>query len=175
MGLSFETYKRLGKVEMDIRLLEVLSEVFDSTPFQSDFTFVGQLGEDIDVSTFKDPKDNNVDIHFYHDGNTVYTVDYSINGDSYQAQGIYYTLKDYTQLLATVAEAVSQFLREYSPLGLQIRGTDITAKVIGRASAEGQKDRIYRFFISQIEDQGNYMVDKSVKDGIALIRKYKQK
>ena len=174
MGLSFKIYKRLVKEELKPNLLEIVDEVFDSNSFKSEFIFTGNLGDDIDVNSFQDPKDNVISIYFYHDGSSVYTLDYSINGDSYQAKGVEYTLKDYTQLLATIAEVVSQFLQKYNPVGLQIRGTDITGKVVGRASAEGQKDRIYRFFISQIEDKGEYMVDKSVKDGIALMRKYKQ-
>lgn len=171
MGLSFKIYKRLIKEELKPNLLELVDEVFDSNSFKSEFTFTGNLGDDIDVNSFQDPKDNIVSIYFYHDGNSVYTLDYCINGDSYQAKGVEYTLKDYAQLLATVAEAVSQFLQKYNPVGLQIKGTDIVGKVIDRPSAKNQKDRIYKFFISQIEDQGNYMVDKSVRDGIALMRK----
>lgn len=171
MGLSFKIHKRLIKEELKPNLLELVDEIFDSNSFRSEFTFAGNLGDDIDINSFQDPKDNVVSIYFYHDGNNIYTLDYSINGDSYQAKGVGYTLKDYTQLLATIAEAVSQFLQKYHPVGLQIKGTDIVGKVISRASTEGQKDRIYKFFISQIEDKGNYMVDKSVKDGIALMRK----
>lgn len=175
MGQSFKVFKRLLKEELTPNLLEVLAEVFDSAPFKSDFTFIGELGDDIAVSSFKDPKNNTVDIHFYHDGNTVYTLDFSINRDSYQAKDTQYTLKDYTQLLATVAEATSQFLQKYSPIGLQLIGTNIVSKITRRISAAGQKDRIYKFFISQIEDTGNYMVDKSAKDGIALVKKFTQK
>ena len=171
MGLSFKIYKRLIKEELKPNLLEVVDEVFDSNSFRSEFTFAGNLGDDVDVNSFQDPKGNVVSIYFYHDGNSIYTLDYSINGDSYQAKGVEYTLRDYTQLLATIAEVVSQFLQKYNPVGLQIKGTDIVGKVINRPSAKNQKDRIYKFFISQIEDQGNYMVDKSVRDGIALMRK----
>lgn len=171
MGQSFKVLKRLLTEELKPNLLEILGEVFNSDPFNSEFTFTGTLGNDIGVSSFNDPKGNVVDIYFYHDGNSVYTLDYSINGDSYQAREVQYTLKDYTQLLATIAEVVSQFLQKYNPTGLQIKGTNIVSKVISRSGAENQKDRIYKFFISQIEDLGNYMVDKSVKDGIALMRK----
>jgi hypothetical protein len=171
MGLSFKVHKRLIKEELKPNLLELVDELFNSNSFKSEFVFAGNLGDDINVNSFQDPKDNVVSIHFYHDGNSVYTLDYSINGDSYQAKGVEYTLKDYTQLLVTIAEVVSQFLQKYNPVGLQIKGTDIVRKVINRPSAKNQKDRIYKFFISQIEDQGNYMVDKSVRDGIALMKK----
>lgn len=171
MGLSFKVHKRLIKEELKPNLLELVDELFNSNSFKSEFVFAGNLGDDINVNSFQDPKDNVVSIHFYHDGNSVYTLDYSINGDSYQAKGVEYTLKDYTQLLVTIAEVVSQFLQKYNPVGLQIKGTDIVGKVINRPSAKNQKDRIYKFFISQIEDQGNYMVDKSVRDGIALMKK----
>ena len=171
MGLSFEIYKRLLKEEIKPNLLEVVDEIFDSNPFKSKFTFAGNLGDDISVNSFQDLKDNIVSIYFYHDGNKVYTLDYSINGDSYQAKGVEYTLKDYAQLLTTIAVVVSQFLQKHNPVGLQIKGTDIVRKVINRPSAKNQKDRIYKFFISQIEDEGNYMVDKTVRDGIALMKK----
>jgi len=171
MGLTFKIYKRLLKENHKPSLLELVDEVFDSSPFRSDFSFIGELGEDISTSTFEDPKGNTLDVYFYHDGNNVYTLDYSINGDSYKAKGVNYTLKDYTSLLATIAQVVSQFLYKFNPTGVQIKGTNIVSKVIDRPSTEGQKDRIYRFFVSQIEDKGEYMVDASVKDGIVLMRK----
>jgi hypothetical protein len=171
MGLSFKIYKRLLKENHKPSLLELVDEVFDSNPFKSDFNFIGELGEDISTTTFEDPKGNTLDVYFYHDGNNVYTLDYSINGDSYKAKEVNYTLKDYTSLLATIAQVVSQFLHKYNPTGIQIKGTNIVSKTISRPSTEGQKDRIYKYFLSQIEDESGYMVDKSVKDGIALMRK----
>lgn len=152
-------------------LLEVIEEVFTSQPFRTVFHFSGKLGEDVAVSDFKDPNGNNIDIYFYHDGNSIYSLDFSVNGDSYRAKDNNYSVRDYTTLLSTVAEATSQFLQKFHPLGLQIKGTNVVSKLISRPSTEGQKDRIYNFFVAQIEDKGNYMVDKSVKDGIALMRK----
>jgi hypothetical protein len=74
-------------------------------------------------------------------------------------------------LLSTIAEATSQFLGLYSPIGLLIKGNNILRKIDKNPSTKDQKDRIYSFFISQIEDKGKYMVDKSNPEGIALMRK----
>jgi hypothetical protein len=74
-------------------------------------------------------------------------------------------------LLSTIAEATSQFLGLYSPIGLLIKGNSVLRKIDKNPSTKGQKDRIYSFFISQIEDKGKYMVDKSNPEGIALMRK----
>lgn len=169
MGLSFKHLK-IGLLK-EVVLSGTLDEIFDSKPFTTTFEFEGELGSFIETAPFRDPKGYKINIYFYHEGNNVYTLDFSINGDSYKAPGVIYSFKEYTILLATVAEAVTQFLQKYKPTGLQIKGTNVAKKVIKRTSAEGQKDRIYNFFISQIEDKGEYMVDKSNSDGIILMRK----
>ncbi len=171
MGLSFKTYQR--QLQEQVSIYDTLVEVFDAKPFKTTFMFIKDE-DDVYVPRFNDPKGNAINIHFYHEGIGLYTLDFTVNDTSYKSDTTKYTLLDYTTLLTTVAQAVTQFLEKYNPVGLVLTGTNVYEKIATKPQAEGQKDRIYRFFISQIEDKGNYMVDKSVKDGIALMRKYKQ-
>jgi hypothetical protein len=94
-----------------------------------------------------------------------------INNTSFKDLDVNYTLKDYTKLLSTVASATSQFLDKYEPIGLKIKGADDYRKIQNKEKTQGQKTRIYDYFISQIEDKGKYMVDKTDPEGIALMRK----
>jgi hypothetical protein len=171
MGLSFKIHKRL--LQEQVSIYDTLEEVFDAKPFKTTFMFIKDE-DDVYVPRFNDPKGNAINIHFYHEGNNLYTLDFMVNDNSYKSNTTKYTLLDYTTLLSTIAQAVSQFLEKCNPVGLVLTGTNVFEKIANKPQAEGQKDRIYKYFISQIEDQGNYMVDKSVRDGIALMRKYKQ-
>lgn len=165
MGQSFKSYKDR------ILLSEIIGELFDSKPFTSTFNFSLNNYKDIVVTPFQDPQDNEIKIIYYNEGNGVYELDFMINGTSFKDRDVNYTLGEYTKLLSTIASATSQVLDKYKPVGVLLTGTNVYEKIANKPQAEGQKDRIYRFFISQIEDQGNYMVDKSVRDGIALMRK----
>ena len=165
MGQSFKSYKDR------ITLSEIIGELFDSKPFTSTFNFSLNNYKDIVVTPFQDPQDNEIKIIYYNDGNGLYEIDFMVNNTSFKDLDVNYTLKDYTKLLSTVANATSQFLDKYEPTGLKIKGVDDYRKIQDKEKAQGQKTRIYDYLISQIEDKGNYMVDKSVKDGIALMRK----
>lgn len=169
MGQSFKTYKDR------ILLSEILDELFDSNPFKSNFNFSLNNSNDVVVTPFKDLQDNEIRIIFYNEGNNLYELDFMINNTSFKDWDVTYTLGEYSKLLSTVASATSQFLEEYSPVGLKISGVDDFRKVQNKEKAQGQKTRIYDYFISQIEDKGEYMVDKSAKDGIALMKKIKNK
>ena len=165
MGQSFKTYRDR------ILLSEVLSELFDSKPFKIAFNFKDEENGDVKVESFKDPLDNKIDIIFYNIKNNLYELDFSVNMDSFSNFNLKYSLKDYSLLLSTVAQAVSQFLEKYKPTGLKIEGEDSFEKIIKNPDKEGQKNSIYKFFISQIEDKGDYMIDKNIPNGIALMRK----
>ena len=171
MGLTFKIYKR--QLQEQVSIYDTLEEVFDAKPFKTTFMFI-EAEDEIYVPRFNDPKGNAINIHFYNEGIGLYTLDFSVNDNSYKSNTTKYTLLDYTTLLSTIAQAVSQFLEKYNPVGLVLTGTNVYEKIANKPQAEGQKDRIYKYFISQIEDDGNYMVDNSVKDGIALMRKHKQ-
>lgn len=165
MGQSFKTYKDR------ILLSEMLDEIFDSKPFKDNFSFSLNNFKDVVVSPFQDTQGNEIKIIFYNEGNNLYDLDFMVNNTSFKDWDVNYTLKEYTKLLSTVANATSQFLNEYEPTGLKIRGVDDYRKIQNKEKASGQKTRIYDYFISQIDDQGNYMVDKSAGDSIALMKK----
>ena len=165
MGQSFKTYR-------DRMLLsEMLDEIFDSKPFKNNFNFSLNNYKDVVVAPFQDPQDNEIKIIYYNEGNGLYEIDFMVNNTSFKDLDVNYTLKDYTKLLSTVALATSQFLDKYEPIGLKIKGADDYGKTQHKEKAQGQKTRIYDYFISQIEDKGKYMVDKSNSEGIALMRK----
>lgn len=165
MGQSFKTYKDR------ILLSEMLDEIFDSEPFKNNFNFGLNNYKDVVITPFQDPQDNEIKIIFYNEGNGLYEIDFMVNNTSFKDLDVNYTLKDYTKLLSTVASATSQFLDKYEPKGLKIKGADDYRKIQNKEKAQGQKTRIYDYFISQIEDKGKYMVDKSSPEGIALMRK----
>lgn len=165
MGQSFKSYKDR------ILLSEILGELFDSKPFTSTFNFSLNNYKDIVATPFQDPQDNEIKIIYYNEGNGVYELDFMINGTSFKDRDVNYTLGEYAKLLSTIASATSQVLDKYKPVGLKIKGVDDYRKIQDKEKAQGQKTRIYDYLISQIEDKGDYMVDKSVRDGIALMRK----
>jgi hypothetical protein len=165
MGQSFKTYRDR------ILLSEMLDEIFDSEPFKNNFNFDLNNYKDVVITPFQDPQDNEIKIIFYNEGNGLYEIDFMVNNTSFKDLDVNYTLKDYTKLLSTVASATSQFLDKYEPKGLKIKGADDYRKIQNNEKAQGQKTRIYDYFISQIEDKGKYMVDKSNPEGIALMRK----
>ena len=164
MGQSFKTYKDR------ILLSEILSELFDSKSFRNQFEFE-EMGKDVYISKFEDPKGNVIHVSFHNLKNNLYELEFLVNRTAFENPNLEYSIKDYTQLLSTIAEATTQFLKLYSPKGLLIKGSNVFRKMEKSPSAEGQKDRIYSFFISQIDDKGDYMVDKSNPKGIALMRK----
>ena len=165
MGQSFKSYKDR------ILISEILGELFDSKPFISTFNFSLNNYKDIVVTPFQDPQDSEIKIIYYNEGNDLYELDFMTNGTSFKDRDVNYTLGDYTKLLSTIASATSQFLDKYKPVGLKIKGVDDYRKIQDKEKAQGQKTRIYDYLISQIEDKGDYMVDKSPRDGIALMRK----
>lgn len=165
MGQSFETYRNR------ILLVEVLSELFDSSPFKSSFNFQPSHYGTLEVPPFLDPDDNVIHIVFHEKGEDLYEVEFTVNGDSFKAESANYTLKQYSELLSTVALALSKFLEQEQPQGLVIKGADSFEKVSKNSKKIGQKDRLYLYFISQIDDLGKYMVDKTHPEGIALMKK----
>lgn len=165
MGQSFKTYKDR------ILLSEMLDEIFDSEPFKNNFNFSLNDYKDVVVTPFQDPQDNEIKIIYYNEGNGLYELDFMVNGTSFKDRDVNYTLIEYTRLLSTIDNATSQFLDQYKPIGLKIKGADDYRKVQDKEKAQGQKTRIYDYFISQIEDKDKYMVDKSNPEGIALMRK----
>jgi hypothetical protein len=165
MGQSLKHFKR------STLLTEIFKEIFDSQPFKTGFTFQPSEYSTLEVPRFQDHLGNIIRIFFTDVGNDLYEVEFSVNGNSFQSKNLDYSVKDYSQLLSTIAQGISEFLKEYEPRGILIQGTDIFQKIQKNAKTIGQKDRLYLYFISKIEDQGLYMIDKTNSEGIALVKK----
>lgn len=165
MGQSFKTYKN------KLLLEDLFNEIFETSPFKLNFEFT--LYSEGIKTEFEDLKSNKIKIYFYYLNNDLYELDFTVKGTSFQSPDVNYSLKDYTSLLSTVAQATSQFLKEYKPLGLKIEGTNIFSKIERNPKFKGQKNRIYKYFISKIEDKGDYGVDKENEHSnvISLMRK----
>lgn len=146
-----------------------LSEIFDSKPFKTAFKIKPGYEAAYETENFKDLQGNTVDIFFLESGEDTYEVDFQINGNSFKASEVKYSLGEYTKLLATVAAAVTQFLDKYEPYGVVFRGADDFASVSKNPGKKGQKDRIYNYFITQLGDNENYKIGR-YPDGIGLQR-----
>lgn len=165
MGQSLISFKK------STLLTEILKEIFDSKPFKTTFDFQPSEYSTIETPRFQDPLGNIIKIYFTEVGENLYEVEFTVNSNSFQSKNLDYSIKDYSRLLSTIAQGVNEFIKQYEPQGILIKGTDIFQKVQKNPKTIGQKDRLYLYFISQIEDQGKYMVDKSNPEGIALMKK----
>jgi hypothetical protein len=166
MGQSLSSFKK------STLLSEIVSEIFDSAPFKTNFTFQPSEYATFETPRFEDPLGNIIRIYFTSDyEEELYEVEFSVNGNSYKSSDTTYSVTDYSKLLATVAKAISEFIEQYEPQGVMIKGSDIFQKVQNNPKSIGQKDRLYLYFLSQIDDNGMYMIDKSNPDGIALMKK----
>ena len=101
-----------------------LDEIFDSKPFKTSFKIGPGFEAHYEVESFKDPQGNTIDIFFIESGEDVFEIDFQLNGNSFKASDVDYTLKEYTSLLSTIALAVTQFLEKYEPYGVVFRGAD---------------------------------------------------
>lgn len=144
-----------------------LQEIFDSKPFKTVFKLQPGFEATYETESFKDPQGNTIDIFFIESGEDTFEVDFQVNGNSFKASGVEYTIKDYTSLLSTIAAAVTQFLEKYEPYGVTFRGADDFESVSKNPNKKGQKDRIYDFFITQLGDNENYKLGR-YPDGIGL-------
>jgi hypothetical protein len=165
MGQTLASFKKTPQ------LLEIISELFDTRPFKNSFTFQTSDYADFESEDFKDMKGNHIKIYFTSVGDGLYELEFSVNGTSYEPIDAEYNLKDYSALIATIAKGASTFIKEFSPQGLLIKGSDAFGKMVKKPKSVGQKDRLYLYYISQIEDDGRYMIDKTNKEGIALVKK----
>jgi hypothetical protein len=167
MGISLQTYK-VQSIKRIIK--EVLYEIFDSTPLQNTFIIMPSE-EGYSTENFKDGQDNLIRVIFHNAGNEMYELDFTLNGDSFSNPELKYTVKQYSKLLHTVAKAVSQFLQQVNPKGLQIDGADSFTKILKRKEVEGQKNFIYDYFISKIENDQDYKIERLTGGNFNLIRK----
>jgi hypothetical protein len=156
-----------------ILLEEDLKELFDSQPFKTSFKIEPGYTAEYETQPFQDEQGNQIVVGFISDGPGVFEIDFQINGNSFKDINVNYTITEYSKLLATVAQAVSQFIEEYKPYGILLTGVDDFSKIQKKPSTEGQKDRVYDYFISKMKEHPNYKVGR-YPNGIGLQRMNKK-
>ena len=168
MGVALDIYKRKIKRILKEILNQNLDlvEIFDSPPFKTNFEFE-EDPEEI-FTKFEDLKNNKIRVIFHKMNNNVYMLDFTVNGTSYKDSKVNYSLKDYTTLLATVAQATSQFIDKYEPNALRIDGADSFEKeLIGK---KGQKINIYDYFINNMKHKSDYSIQYKTNGNFDLIK-----
>lgn len=167
MGISLSTYKTQALKRI---INEVLYEVFETEPFKTAF-IITPSDEGYSTETFKDNKGNLIKVIFHNLGKEMYELDFTVNGNSFSNPDINYTVKQYSSLLSTVAKAVSQFLEQIQPQGLQIDGADSFSKILKRSNIKGQKNFIYDYFLLKIENDIEYKIERLEGGNFNLIKK----
>ena len=132
MGASLKSYKNYIK--------EVLTEIFDSQPLKTSFEF-NDYGDNISTEDFDDDQENRIRVIFHKMKHGYYELDFTVNYSSFTNTDLEYSIKEYSVLLNTVAQAVNQFLNEYKPFGLKMSGTENEAKIFKNIKFIGQKNR----------------------------------
>ena len=163
------TQPNLRRQLIRILLEEDLKEIFDSKPFRTSFKIGRGQTAEYETQPFNDDQGNQIIVGFISAGSDVYEVDFQVNGNSFKDINVTYSIVEYSKLLGTVAQDVSQFIKEYKPYGIVIRGVDSFSKVLKRPSTEGQEDRVYDYFIVKMEEHPDYKVGR-YSDGIGLQR-----
>lgn len=163
MGMTLGIYKkRIKRIIKEILEQDSnLNEIFDSSPFKTEFNFKENVDEIYDE--FLDPQQNKIKIYFYKGPYDTHMLDFTVNGHSGKAIDVEYSLKDYTSLLGTIAKATSQFLDKYKSKALKIDGEDTFEKEY--KGKKGQKSQIYNYFANNLEINPNYMVSDRKPDG----------
>jgi hypothetical protein len=159
---SFNRYKKS-------LILESLMEIFDSQPFKTEFTF-SEDGDTITTENFLDKYGNRIRVFFHKLGGNRYESDFTFNGSSFATGEDSYSSKDYSELLNTVAKAISQFLTDFKPHSLIVEGNINDLKSIEKPNTEYQKDTVYKYFVSKIDDNEDYAIDNFGRK-IILIRR----
>lgn len=167
MGASLNSWKRHLIQEI---LLGNIVELFDSKPLKNLFTFKDSE-EEISTEIFEDSKGKKIRILFYKLKQNIYELDFTVNNSSFENPDLNYTVREYSTLLKTVSAAVDQFLVEYRPSGVLLQGVDSNLKVLKNVQFKGQKDRLYGYFISQLQDNDDYFVDRQKDGSTHLVRK----
>jgi hypothetical protein len=155
-------------VKEEIQKQLFLQEIFDSSPFKTEFVFFdSEYG--IKSESFKDNQGNNIQVIFHKLSSGFYEIDFTVNGNSYENSNIVYSLKEYTSLISTVFKCIEQFINEYSPKGLHIEGEDsLTKQDIGK---KGQKNTIYKYALQNIDVPPNYVLLTNESGGVQILKK----
>lgn len=162
MGASLKSYKNYIK--------EVLTEIFDSQPLKTSFNFTNN-GDNVSTEDFKDDQENQIRVLFHKMKHGYYELDFMVNYSSFSNTNLEYSTKEYSILLNTVAQAVNQFLNEYEPFGLKMSGTENESKIFKNTIFTGQKNRLYNYFVSKLDDREDYMVERTPNGEINITKK----
>lgn len=169
MKLRNYNYKQVLRqiIKEEIQKYPYLKEIFDSSPFKTQFNFQ-DTGYEIKSELFEDNQENKIQVIFHKMRRENYEVDFTVNGRSLSNEDIKYSVKEYASLISTIFKCIEQFIEECSPEGLNIEGEDSFAKKdIGK---EGQKNAIYKYALKNIEVPLNYVILTN-EDGSSQILK----
>jgi hypothetical protein len=157
MKLRNHNYKQVLRkiIKEEILKYSNLQELFNTSPFQNKFTFLDS-GYEIKCKSFKDSQENNIQVIFHKMNKGYYEIDFTVNGNSLENTDIEYTVKEYSSLISTIFKCVEQFMKEYSPLGLNIEGEDSFIKQ--DKGKKGQKNAIYKYALQDIDIPPNYVL-----------------
>lgn len=169
MGRSLTAFSNIVKQELKE---SKLNEIFDSKPFKTSFV-LKDTPDWVETEKFQDRKGNTIKVYFHKLGRDFYEVDFSFNEYTEKDPGTTLSFIEYSELLATVAAAITQFLKEYEPKAVDIDGADEKMKIFNKPEAENQKNRIYLAFVSGIKDENRYYyISRGAKSGtLALVRR----
>jgi hypothetical protein len=170
MKLRSYNYKNSLKqvIKEEIQKQLSLQEIFDSSPFKTEFIFFDS-GYEIKCEPFKDNQENNIQVIFHKLSSGFYEIDFSVNGSSYENSDIDYSLKEYTSLISTVFKCIEQFMEEYSPQGVKIEGEDSFTKQ--EKGKKGQKNTIYKYALQNIDVPPNYVLLTDESGGVEILKK----
>jgi len=162
MGASLKSYKNYIK--------GVLTEIFDSKPLKTSFNFTNN-GDNVSTEDFDDEQENQIRVLFHKMKHGYYELDFMVNYSSFSNINLEYSTKEYSILLNTIAQAVNQFLNEYEPFGLKMSGTENESKIFKNTIFTGQKNRLYNYFVSKLDDREDYMVERTSNGEINITKK----
>jgi len=170
MKLRNHNYKNSLKqtIKEEIQNQFFLQEIFDSSPFKTEFTFFNS-GYEIKCGVFKDNQGNNIQVIFYRLNDGFYEIDFTVNGSCYENTDIGSSIKEYTSLISTIFKCIEQFINEYSPQGVKIEGGDSFTKQ-GKGK-QGQKNAIYKYALQDIDVPPNYILLTDESGGVEILKK----
>ena len=170
MKLRDYNYKQVLRqiIKEEIQKYPYLKEIFDSSPFKTQFNFINS-GNEIKCETFNDNQGNKIQVIFHKMRRENYEIDFTVNGNSYENKDIDYSIKEYSSLISTVFKCIEQFIEEYSPEGLYIEGEDSFTKQ--DLEKKGQKNSIYKYSLKNINLPSDYVLLTNESGGVQILKK----
>jgi hypothetical protein len=170
MKLRNHNYKQILKkiIKEEIIKYPHLKEIFDSSPFKTQFNF-SDNGGGFESEIFKDKQGNLIQILFHKLKQKNYEVDFTVNGSSYENLDIQYSIKEYSSLISTIFKGIEQFINDFNPEGVYIEGEDsFTKRDIGK---KGQKNSIYKYALKKINLPSSYTLLTNESGGVQILKK----